>query len=126
MSRIVASRTRDGHRYVQISNRPIRVQPEIRHVAAGIVEVRRVERVERFNAELHVHIAWELELSKYAAIPIRISRPAEHAPGRGAKSRLRDRFERERIEVRIASADAAENLDVRDDLISALTASRGR
>ena len=58
--------------------------------------------------------------AEQAEVPVRVAWTAHRAPRRGTETRFGDRLERERIEVRVAGADAAQDLDVVFHLVGAL------
>src|SRR5216684_2415056 len=114
----------DFREAVQVANRAVGVQPQVRDVSAGIPELRPIEHVERLEPDLQTRVARHPELPEHAEVPVVDAGTSEHAPRRGAEPRLGNRLESKRIEVSIAAADAAEDLDLRVDLVGALTASR--
>src|SRR6185503_15885626 len=111
---------RDFRKPVQISNRAIRIELQVRDVATRVVEVGGVEEIEYLESNLHVGLARQHDLPEEAEVPVSVARSAHGAPGRGAESSFGDRLEGQGIEVGVAATDAAEDLHLRLHLVGTL------
>src|SRR5437773_878720 len=84
-------RAGDSREAVQTAHRAVRVEAQVRDVAARVAETRTVGHVERFHAELRVHLPRQLKLPEHAQVPRRNAGPAQDVEGSGAEARVGDR-----------------------------------
>src|SRR6185436_14925954 len=95
-----------------------------RHSCARIVERRRVREIECLRAELQLPALRNRKIAEDAGIKIGLARPAQNIAAGVAETDRGDRYEGVRVEVRVPTADAAQNLDIRFHLIGRLRVAR--
>src|SRR5262249_53496278 len=121
----LAERARYLAEAVQVCYGPCgRINPQVRDVRAGIVEVRRVGEVERLGPELDAVPLFESEFAEEAEVPLADARPSHDIPACCAEASLGYRLESQRIEVRLSFPMPAEYFHFRFHEIGSLRTTR--
>ena len=111
---------RDLAESVQIPDRAIGIQLQVRHVGSGVAEVRRIADVERFGAELQLYAFGHRECPEDAQIEVGVARTAQDVPGGRSEAGANRYGEGGRIEVGLPADTATYDRDVRLDQVGPL------
>ena len=97
-----ASRRRagDGHEVSERTNRPVRIQTQIRDIGAGIGEMRRIGEIERLSAHLQFPALAQAEIAEQPGIEVGHSGSSQNIQSGITEAGRGNGAERERVEVR--------------------------